>query len=225
MVRGTFSPARAWRLAVGPASTRTLGLGARLLLDALYPALPGRATANDISSRSNAPHCQSARAPERRRGTWTHSEFPMSSKEDATRKNNRGWASAERAPAYARSAGLSLGSSRLALRAAVLSARQSVCWVRRSSNSVVGGKSGKPKSAASGAPTHTTAKPRPVLVGKLTHKVQYGAHRWQRFTQPRPNPSVEARPNGVAPGPRSGKAYHPLRGPGATPLVPPHLER
>ena len=25
MVRGTFSPARAWRLAVGPASTRTLG--------------------------------------------------------------------------------------------------------------------------------------------------------------------------------------------------------
>ncbi len=26
MVRGTFSPARAWRLAVGPASTRTLGL-------------------------------------------------------------------------------------------------------------------------------------------------------------------------------------------------------
>ena len=28
MVRGTFSPARAWRLAVGPASTRTLGLAA-----------------------------------------------------------------------------------------------------------------------------------------------------------------------------------------------------
>ena len=26
MVRGTFSPARAWRLAVGPASTRTLGV-------------------------------------------------------------------------------------------------------------------------------------------------------------------------------------------------------
>jgi len=27
VVRGTFSPARAWRLAVGPASTRTLGVG------------------------------------------------------------------------------------------------------------------------------------------------------------------------------------------------------
>jgi len=41
----------------------------------------------------------------------------------------------------------------------------------------------------------------------------------------RPNPSFEARPNGVAPGPRSRKAYHRPRGPGATPLVPPQLER
>ena len=43
--------------------------------------------------------------------------------------------------------------------------------------------------------------------------------------QPRPNPSVEPRPNGVAPGPRSAEAYHALRGPGATPSAPPHLER
>ena len=32
MVRGTFSPARAWRLAVGPASTRTLGIREQPLL-------------------------------------------------------------------------------------------------------------------------------------------------------------------------------------------------
>ena len=41
----------------------------------------------------------------------------------------------------------------------------------------------------------------------------------------RPNPSSEARPNGIAPGPRGTKAYHVLRGPGAMPLVPPQLER
>ena len=43
--------------------------------------------------------------------------------------------------------------------------------------------------------------------------------------QPRSNPSVEARPNGVAPGPRGAQAYHAPRGPGAMPSAPPHLER
>ena len=41
----------------------------------------------------------------------------------------------------------------------------------------------------------------------------------------RPNPSVKARPNGVAPGPRGHGAYHRPRGPGATPSVPPYLKR
>jgi len=36
-----------------------------------------------------------------------------------------------------------------------------------------------------------------------------------------PNPSLKARPNGVAPGPRGGLAYPPPRGPGATPSAPP----
>ena len=41
----------------------------------------------------------------------------------------------------------------------------------------------------------------------------------------RPNPSLEARPNIKTPGPRSGLAHFPLRGPGVLLLVPPQLER
>ncbi len=41
----------------------------------------------------------------------------------------------------------------------------------------------------------------------------------------RPNPSVEARPNGKAPGPAPAVVYHASAGPGASPSVPPHLER
>jgi len=43
--------------------------------------------------------------------------------------------------------------------------------------------------------------------------------------QPRPNPSLEARPNGKPPGPPPGFVYHPSGGPGALPSVPPQLER
>ena len=42
----------------------------------------------------------------------------------------------------------------------------------------------------------------------------------------RPNPSVEARPNGGAPGPGHGYGVHfPWPGPGTPPSVPPHLKR
>ena len=42
----------------------------------------------------------------------------------------------------------------------------------------------------------------------------------------RPNPSVEARPNGRPPGPGRWYAVHFHRpGPGVPPLVPPHLKR
>ena len=40
-----------------------------------------------------------------------------------------------------------------------------------------------------------------------------------------PNPSLEARPNSKTPGPRSGLAQFPPRGPGVLLLVPPQLER
>lgn len=43
--------------------------------------------------------------------------------------------------------------------------------------------------------------------------------------RPRPNPSVEARPNGKSPCPPPGCAYHPSGGQGASPSAPPHLER
>ena len=43
--------------------------------------------------------------------------------------------------------------------------------------------------------------------------------------QPRPNPSFEARPNGVALGPRGALVHHAPRGPSATPSVPPQLQR
>ena len=41
----------------------------------------------------------------------------------------------------------------------------------------------------------------------------------------RPNTSVNARPNGLAPGPRSRVVHHRRRGPGANPSVPRYLER
>jgi hypothetical protein len=40
-----------------------------------------------------------------------------------------------------------------------------------------------------------------------------------------PNPSFEARPNGIALGPRSALVHDALRGPSAIPSVPPQLER
>lgn len=43
--------------------------------------------------------------------------------------------------------------------------------------------------------------------------------------QARPNTSVNARPNGGAPGPRSALAYHAPHGPGTPPLAPRYLER
>ena len=42
---------------------------------------------------------------------------------------------------------------------------------------------------------------------------------------PRPNPSVEARPNGKAGQPAPGCAYHPSAGWPTSPSAPPHLER
>ena len=38
-----------------------------------------------------------------------------------------------------------------------------------------------------------------------------------------PNPSLEARPNGKAPGPAPGEVYHPSAGPGTLPSAPPQL--
>jgi hypothetical protein len=43
--------------------------------------------------------------------------------------------------------------------------------------------------------------------------------------QAEPNPSFEARPNGIALGPRSALVHHAPRGPIAIPSVPPQLER
>jgi len=43
--------------------------------------------------------------------------------------------------------------------------------------------------------------------------------------QPRPNPSVNARPSGGPPGPRCRVVHHRPRGPGVPPLVPRYLER
>ena len=49
--------------------------------------------------------------------------------------------------------------------------------------------------------------------------------RMRKINTALPNPSVEARPNGKAPGPPPGFVYHPSGGPGASPSAPPHLER
>ena len=46
-----------------------------------------------------------------------------------------------------------------------------------------------------------------------------------RLANARPNPSVEARPNGKPPSPLVGVVYHPPVGLGVSPSIPPHLER
>lgn len=40
-----------------------------------------------------------------------------------------------------------------------------------------------------------------------------------------PNPSIEARANGLVPGPRGTQVHHVPRGPGANPSSPPHVKR
>ena len=40
-----------------------------------------------------------------------------------------------------------------------------------------------------------------------------------------PNPSIEARSNGLAPGPRGTQVHHVPRGPGTKPSSPPHVKR
>jgi len=62
--------------------------------------------------------------------------------------------------------------------------------------------------------------------GDFTHQSASGHCSKSILAPPvRPNPSVEARPNGIALGPRGTEAYHVPRGPSAIPSVPPHLKR
>jgi hypothetical protein len=74
--------------------------------------------------------------------------------------------------------------------------------------------------------TGVGAPPAVKLSGSLSVFAGSGPIQVQRNQlEARPNTSVEARPNGTRPGPRSAQVYHAPRGPGLAPLVPPHLER
>jgi hypothetical protein len=66
---------------------------------------------------------------------------------------------------------------------------------------------------------HSLQPPRSLLVFRVVPVMNLGAQ------APRPNPSLEARPNGIALGPRSALVHDALRGPSAIPSVPPQLER
>ena len=57
MVRGTFSPARAWRLAVGPASTRTLGVKVHL------PGASPRSALHTLRQRRKMRRCELSPRP------------------------------------------------------------------------------------------------------------------------------------------------------------------
>ena len=91
---------------------------------------------------------------------------------------------------------------------------------RRSTKGIVASNHAPRFGGDCGAPPRWPPSARRLTARQLGTKFKYRA-----LPQPRPNPSVEARPNGKAPGPRGGEAYHPPRGPGALPSCPPHLER
>ncbi|MBQ1763332.1 MAG: arginase family protein [Aquincola sp.] len=66
---------------------------------------------------------------------------------------------------------------------------------------------------------------RASLDGQVAHPVRHDTTRQCQPPRARPNPCVEARPNGKAPWPRGVQVYHPPRCQGASPPYPPHLER
>ena len=67
------------------------------------------------------------------------------------------------------------------------------------------------------------------LLGLARGRAFYYCATWRVLLRYRahvqPNPSLEARPNIKTPGPRSGLAHFPPRGPGVLLSVPPQLER
>jgi len=208
VVRCTFSPVRAWRLAVGPASTRTLGLATESVqcssrISACRRELNSHEAAADSeeAGRRATPRC--AAAPSRGIGkhkdrrlvvgtTLTQVAKAMTGNRRAASEHRAAW----EAIIFSRFVGSATGAS-----ADSQGSRRLECWPRHRRRRGVGRRRG-------GAPETTKAS-----------QVQAVARR------ARPNPSSEARPNGIAPGPRGTKAYHVLRGPGAMPLVPPQLER
>jgi hypothetical protein len=94
--------------------------------------------------------------------------------------------------------------------------------------------------ALSSAPTSLASRWSPTLAGAVPQRLPLQASSLpalsprtglppgtphQPSAQTRPNTSVEARPNGIALGPRGALVHDAPRGPSTTPLVPPHLER
>jgi len=224
VVRCTFSPARAWRLAAGPASTRTLGRAIPIPCPRSCGGLPEprrRRVSASVSGHAvifGHPRYRGAREPRHRpfarqrsagvlAGT-TAFHWPASSVGTpcpdpvALRRSgsvfypDRGWRFAPACCAAQSEAQSGPKSSLHPLAPPTLSTRE-----------------------LSGA--------RAPLCTSVTRFLPSPreAHARARRRQAQPNPSVEPRPNGMAPGPRSAEAYHPLRGPGAIPSVPSHLER
>ena len=205
-VRRTFSASRAWRPAAGPASARTLGI------------TKARPVASPAGSAARGAGDQTATARHSREqpsplvlllgnGQSRAVRCPQFMKQQLNFPSSQ--VSASRQAAVALGAGF---VSQFLGPAAVRSAVASISLVR-------GGRQirGRPAwSARSGLPsflfTKVSCLSGTLHVFPLPHTVL-------------PNPSLEARPNIKTPGPRSGLAHFPPRGPGVLLLVPPQLER
>ena len=202
MVRRTFSPARAWWLAVGPASTRTLGI-----TKARPVASPaGSAARSAEDQRATRRHSREQPAPLVR----LHGSGQSQTKQCAPfMKQQVNFQSSQ--VSASRQAAVALGAgfvSQFLEPAAVRNAAASFCLVR-------GGRQirGRPAwSARSGLPSFFFNKvicPSGTLpVFPLPHTVL-------------PNPSFKPSPNGGTPGPGCRYAVHFLHpGPGVPPSMP-----
>ena len=89
-------------------------------------------------------------------------------------------------------------------------------YARRLAGSITGG---APRCWARTAMPWSAVACRPSSAGSGSRSASFLCR------QPRPNPSFEARPNGIALGPRGALGHHAPRGPSAIPSVPPQLER
>ena len=200
----TFSPARAWRLAVGPASTPTLG----------------------------RTKCKYTRSPRQ-----TH----LRGRQERAKRSHRGWLQ----PGSMAKAKLSAQVIHLrpvetqSLRRRPQITRSPLCHIAPADCVGVIGFQSDRRAAARSLGTSSVALPR-WLEYVARHRRQRGAGSfwseprgttkpWQAIAsahRARPNPSVEARPNGRPPGPGWWYAVHFHQpGPGVLPSVPPHLKR
>ena len=203
MVRCTFSPARAWRPAVVDRLARTLGFT--------------KSTMHQFSRK-----CGLRREREQPRGAvatgplhdaWTRSPRPRSDMTARNQAESLHRSAMRSTPEHCQRFAGSVPCQSVICRESVFRPPPPAGHGLRSAPAMAAGKP-SPKRL------EVRCSPGTEIRRGLCPRCNLAA-----INAVKPNPSLEARPNIKTPGPRSGLAHFPPRGPGVLLLVPPQLER